>query len=85
MWLENYLTNRTQYVEIDNTQSKICNITCGVPQGSILGPLLYLIYVNDIANCTTANILSFADDTTLFISDSDITRLYKQANTEMAN
>ena len=43
-WLINYLTNRTQFVEMENTKSQIINIECGVPQGSILGPLLYLIY-----------------------------------------
>ena len=52
----------------------------GVPQGSILGPLLYLIYVNDIAMSTTANILSFADDTSLFLSNSDARELYISAN-----
>ena len=42
-----------------------------VPQGSILGPLLYLIYVNDIANSTTAKVMSFVDDTSLYISDAN--------------
>ncbi len=70
-WIEHYLKNRLQFVEINRTKSDICRIECGVPQGSILGPLLYLIYVNDIGNCTNSTILSFADDTTLNVSDAN--------------
>ena len=44
-WISNYLSDRNQYVEIENFKSSVCKIKCGVPQGSILGPLLYLIYV----------------------------------------
>ena len=65
-WFRNYLTGRKQYVEIENTKSDTWQIECGVPQGSILGPLLYLIYVNDISMSTNEKILSFADD--FFIS-----------------
>ena len=79
-WFENYLTGRRQYVEIEESRSNIYQIECGVPQGSILGPLLYLIYVNDIAMSTTANILSFADDTSLYLSNSDERELYVSAN-----
>ena len=71
-WFENYLFERTQFVEFGCERSSTQNIQCGVPQGSILGPLLYLIYVNDICNSCNSNILSFADDTTVYVSDSDI-------------
>ena len=84
-WLSNYLTDRKQYVQIENKKSNMCSIECGVPQGSILGPLLYLIYVNDISKSTRENILSFADDTSLFISDSNIDNLFQRANTEINN
>ena len=84
-WFASYLSNRTQYVQIDTYTSSTEYINCGVPQGSILGPLLYLVYVNDIPKATDANILSFADDTSLFISDSNLHSLYAKANVAMGN
>jgi len=66
-WIKDYLSDRKQYVNIDNNISSITNITCGVPQGSILGPLLYLLYVNDISQSCNMNIVSFADDTTVIV------------------
>ena len=79
-WFENYLSGRTQFVEMDGKRSSNQNIYCGVPQGSILGPLLYLIYVNDISKSCKCNILSFADDTTIYLSNSDLNVLYTEAN-----
>ena len=82
-WLINYLSDRTQYVEIENNASSVSKIKCGVPQGSILGPLLYLIYVNDIGKCTEGNVLSFADDTSLVLSHQNPQTLYLNANLEI--
>ena len=76
-WFQSYLTYRKQYVlYYNNVQSQTLAITCGVPQGSVLGPLFFLVYVNDIANCLThSKLISFADDTTVFFSSKCINDL----------
>ncbi len=84
-WFASYLSNRKQYVKIGNYSSDTEYINCGVPQGSILGPLLYLIYVNDISKATDTSVLSFADDTSMFISDANLHTLYAKANVAMGN
>ena len=71
-WFEAYLTNRTQVTDLGGTFSSRGNITCGVPQGSILGPLLFLIYVNDMATAVKCKLLLYADDSALLISGKDV-------------
>jgi len=84
-WSSRYLSNMTQFVEIDESTSSRQHILCGVPQGSILGPLLYLIHANDINKSRDGNILSFPDDTTQYISNSNLTSLFEDANTEITH
>ena len=82
-WFKSYLKSRTQYVEVENVKSNPLSIQCGVPQGSTLGPLLFLIYINDMPNCLEkANIRTFADDTTLFYSSNSLQDLEKTINEE---
>lgn len=83
IWFQNYLNNRKQYVQFKDENSKLCNITCGVPQGSILGPILFLIYINDIKNSTKLKLLSFADDTTVYSSSSSLDTLFTTSNAEI--
>ena len=83
VWFPNYLSNRKQFVDNENTKSCILDIICGVPQGSILGSLVYLLYVNDIGNAINCEILYFADDTTLILSDPDLKCLYEKSNVEI--
>ena len=85
-WFSSYLNNRTQFVEYHSDKSELRNVSCGVPQGSILGPLLFLLYMNDIITvCKECNPILFADDTTLLYKDSDYNSLYRKANNELNN
>ena len=84
-WIRNYLTNRMQCTEIGDTQSELELIKCGVPQGSVLGPLLFLIYINDIVNSSKLfNFTLFADDTSLYYSCKNTNNLENIINSELA-
>ena len=65
-WFASYLSNRKQYIEINKSKSSLKSKTNGVPQGSILGPVIFLVYINDIINSTSQMFVSFADDTTVY-------------------
>ena len=83
-WFKSYLSNRTQFVEYDNVQSDKKVITCGVPQGSILGPLLFLIYINDLALVSSKLFsLLFADDSNMFLTGKDPNELIRHMNIEI--
>ena len=76
-WVKSYITNRQQYAYVNGKNSTKQQITCGVPQGSVLGPLLFLIYTNDIGNSTESKIRLFADDTNSFVNSENYTELKK--------
>ena len=80
-WFKSYLKYRSQCVCLESDSSDFKEISCGVPQGSILGPLLFLIYVNDIYNTSgKLKFILFADDTNLFYSHHDVYMLFDTFN-----
>ena len=82
-WFASYLMNRQQCVELGNKISDPANITCGVPQGSILGPLLFLIYVNDIVSAVQCKLLLYADDSALIVADKSPETIQHRLSREM--
>ena len=83
-WMRSYLSCRSQYVVFNNAQSPKSNVTCGVPQGSVLGPLLFLLYINDIVNVSTALLpIIFADDTNLFLKGKCVNEVIRLMNCEI--
>ena len=83
-WFKSYLTDRKQFTFVNGTESTTSQINCGVPQESVLGPLLFLIYVNDIQNAfINATPKLFADDINIFLFHADLKILFNLANTEL--
>ena len=82
-WFENYLCNRNQVVKIGDTISSSQTIICGIPQGSTLGPLLFLLYINDLPNCSSKlSFRIFADDTNMFYTSNNLHNLESVMNEE---
>uniref|UniRef100_A0A3B3H5U1 Reverse transcriptase domain-containing protein n=1 Tax=Oryzias latipes TaxID=8090 RepID=A0A3B3H5U1_ORYLA len=84
-WLESYLINRCQYVYFNNEKSDMCPVTCGVPQGSLLGPILFILYINDL--CKVSDLLNcvlYADDTTLYLSGDNLEKLLSDITKELS-
>ena len=84
-WFASYLNNRKQYVSLDGVESQCAYVKCGVPQGSILGPILFLIYINDLNTVSQKlkNIM-FADDTNLFVSGRSVIEITQEINKELS-
>ena len=85
-WYRSYLTNRKQYVSLDGFDSELLSVTHGVPQGSLLGPLLFIVYINDFQ--LSSNVLSFilfADDSSVFLSHENPQTLSERMNLELTN
>ena len=78
--LKSYLFNRYQFTEIGNIQSTKRKISCRVPQGSTLGPLLFILYVNDLPLASQFSTTLFADDTYLALSDINLSNLEQKVN-----
>ena len=71
-WFQSYLSNRKFTVNLENSFSEVSSISCGVPQGSILGPLLFLIYVNDMPMAVKCDLFLYADDTCLVFQSKNV-------------
>lgn len=85
-WFRSYLSNRIQYVSYLNSKSTCKNISVGVPQGSVLGPLLFLIYINDLCNALQFSKTSlFADDTSIIYSDLCLQNIEDRINLDLDN
>ena len=83
IWFKNYLSEREQFVSINGAESNMQSIICGVPQGSVLGPLLFLLFINDLPNATEFLTLLFADDTTFQLSGTNLNLLFEKSNAEL--
>ena len=85
-WFVSYLSNRCQFVSLGDVTSDLQTVGCGVPQGSVLGPLLFLLYVNDFKHCSEVlDFHLFADDANLFYKHKSLTALEITLNNELVN
>ena len=82
---QSYLSNGKQYAPYNGVSSPVNNIICGVPQGSILDPLLFLLYMNDLGHvCFSTTSILFADDTNLFNSGNDLNKMQDELKSELS-
>ena len=84
-WFQSYLSNRKFSVNLENSFSEISSLLCGVPKGSVLGPLLFLIYVNDIPMTVKCNLFLLACDTCLVFQSDNVIYIEQQLNKGFTN
>ena len=84
-WFDSYLRGRSQCVEVSACKSEFLPISCGVPQGSILGPLLFLVYINDMSTSVNCMLCLYADDSALLFSHRDPTIIADRLSSELSN
>ena len=84
-WFQSYLSNRKFAVDLENSFSEVSSISCGVPQGSILGPLLFLIYVNDMPMAAKCDLFLYADEICLVFQSKNVKDIENQLNEDFSN
>ena len=84
-WFKSYLSNRFFKVNLGNNFSQPASVSCGVPQGFILDPLLFLIYVNDMSQAVKRHLFLYADDSCTVCQHKDINKIEKQLNVDFSN
>ena len=83
-WFKSYLYDRDQYVSVNGTNSTPLGVTSGAPQGSVLGPLLFLLFINDMPNASKKlKFYLFADDTSIYYESETLNEMIKQVNKEL--
>jgi len=84
-WFSSYISERQQVVQVNGSLSTPMSTSCGVPQGSILGPLLFLIYVNDMSKATSCDLYLYADDSALLVSGCNVNEIEEKLSLELEN